>query len=381
MAKTAAWTEDRPGGVLPRWRGADGRKHTETLVSWSTAKRADTVRASALKRAERAAAESVLVGPRLHVGRKTTVGALGDQYHDEMVELDVWRPKTASLYRGVWNNHVRPRWGDVVVGDIGHRDVQTWVAGLRASGKSGSLVQKCAQSLSRVLDYAVREGLVAVNACRGVALPPLDGATRRAIPTEHLRAIVDNIDDPGEALFVVVMAETGLRVGEAAGLLVGHVDLDVGAVHVEGQLTEDDEGHLRRSATKTKAGNRWVPINSAVVEALRPHVEGHDPDDPLFTTASGAAIRVPNFRARTWGRAVTKAGFDYKVHELRHTRMTRWAEAGVSVDKLVLWGGYSRAAHVLDVYVHPQRKAGSEAVDGLPSFLDPVASTRRLRAV
>jgi integrase len=390
MATKRAWTEERPGGVLPRWRGPDGTKNTEALVQWDDAKRPESVRAKALAIAERAASESVLIGPAIHQGRKSTVGEVGDEYHREMVALGTWRPKTASLYDGFWRNHAKPKWGTYLVADVGHRDVQAWVGALTASGMSGSSVQKCHQSLSRVMDYAVRGGLVAVNPCKGVALPPLGGRERRAIPDAHLRAILDAVDgdtgepilDPVGRLFVVMLAETGLRVGEAAGLVVGALDLDHGAVHVAEQLQEDDAGKLRRSAPKTKAGTRWVPLHPNLVAALRAHVEGRAVDAAVFTTPTGSEVRVPNFRSRCWVPAVTAAGFDYKIHELRHTRMTRWAEAGVPVEKLVLWGGYSKAGHVLDVYVHPQRKAGSDAVAALPSLLDdPPTTPRHLRAV
>lgn len=134
-------------------------------------------------------------------------------------------------------------------------------------------------------------------------------------------------------------------------------------------MFEAGQGQLHRRPPKTAAGVRWVPVNREIATMLAELGAGRDADEPLFTTQSGAPLRISNFRTRQWDPANERAGLDYEIHELRHTRMSTWASAGVRPEQIRDWGGYSDIGTVYRVYVHGDPKPGSADVAQIPSLL------------
>ncbi|MER5989116.1 tyrosine-type recombinase/integrase [Streptomyces sp. NPDC001787] len=89
-------------------------------------------------------------------------------------------------------------------------------------------------------------------------------------------------DAAGEyRVFILLLAYTGLRWGEASALKVGRVDLDACRAHIVEAYVEDN-GKLYLDTPKNHA-RRTVPIPRFLAEELKPHVEGRDEADLLFT--------------------------------------------------------------------------------------------------
>jgi integrase len=67
------------------------------------------------------------------------------------------------------------------------------------------------------------------------------------------------------------------------------------------------------------------------VDALDEHLRSHPagPDDLVFRSPTGAPFRLTNWRRRAWYPAVKKAAVGgLRVHDLRHTAVALWIEAG-----------------------------------------------------
>ena len=77
------------------------------------------------------------------VRARKTVGELSEQWLVGKVNL---KPSTQALYESILSTHILPRWRDVPLTRVEHGDVQTWVAGLVASGLSPSHVRTSSAS-------------------------------------------------------------------------------------------------------------------------------------------------------------------------------------------------------------------------------------------
>ena len=149
-----------------------------------------------------------------------------------------------------------------------------------------------------------------------------------------------------------LIAATGLRISEAAGLVRADVDLRQGCLQVR-------DGKFHKS--------RWVPLHRSAVQALRRYARQRD-RDPL-TGVSDA------FFVFDYGRPASVSGLQYafevlrrelrwrargghrhpRIHDLRHTfiskRLERWYQDGADIERNILaLSTYVGHAHVTDTY-------------------------------
>jgi integrase len=114
---------------------------------------------------------------------------------------------------------------------------------------------------------------------------------------------------------------TGLRIGEAAALRVGRLDLLGRRVGVVEAATEVN-GRLAWGPTKT-GERRTVPLPRFLAGQLGTYLADrpHGPEDLVFTMPGGGPLRASKWGERYFRPAVAAAGLGegLRVHDLRHT--------------------------------------------------------------
>jgi integrase len=161
---------------------------------------------------------------------------------------------------------------------------------------------------------------------------------------EQIQACAAKVKNPSYGLLPLFILETGLRWGEAVGILPDAVDLDEGLVHVTRVVEEVHGIRTLREYPKSEAGFRTIPLTSSAVAIvkkqliLQPAVGGK----PVFRGARGALLSRNNYRTRVWLPATIDAGVHRQVkqpngdvqhwptiHHIRHLWHTRLERAGV----------------------------------------------------
>jgi integrase len=149
-------------------------------------------------------------------------------------------------------------------------------------------------------------------------------------------------DWPDYVPFILFLADTGARLGEASALRWIDVDLRAGTARISRSFSDG------KYVAPTKTGKtRTVELSTRLQEALR----GIRPDlffdeSLAFKSASGGPINPHNFRARVFKRTVRKAlgqGRRFTPHGLRHhadsrimPRPRRWKAAPRGLATVVL---------------------------------------------
>ena len=106
----------------------------------------------------------------------------------------------------------------------------------------------------------------------------------------------------------LLLLATGVRIGEALGLLWSEVDVDAGMIAITGQVTRVTGAGLVRGPTKSAAGQRVLALPSWGVEMLATRrSRGIRPDEPVFCDALGG-FRDPNNVRRDLRRARAPRG-------------------------------------------------------------------------
>ncbi|MGH9014022.1 MAG: tyrosine-type recombinase/integrase [Acidimicrobiia bacterium] len=270
-----------------------------------------------------------------------------------------WDPITAHLgvkskerADGVLRHHVLPRFGSVQIAGLEHLHVCEWVTALQEQGLSPSTVAKAYQTLDRLLEAAVRSKRLATNPADGVKLPPAADGEARILTDAELDRLIAAFDSRYR-VWPLFAAYSGLRAGESFGLRRSRFDALRGRVTVAEECLET-RGQIMFKQPKTNAGRRVVPIPRFVAAELVSTIPANAPDDHLvFQAPGGGPVRINNFRQRAWYPALSAAGLEgLRMHDLRHTAVSRWIDAGATPKQAQTWAGHRSIRTTYDVYGH-----------------------------
>jgi integrase len=281
--------------------------------------------------------------------------------------------KTLDPYRAGWRKRVVPTVGHLpvtmITAGLADRAVSAWIA----DGCGKSTVKNSLAAFVRVMDQAVRDELIDKNPVqvtgwqrqyaryedelenpRSLALPDWEALTRLA--DALVQASSDGYRGWGEV--VVFMACTASRIGEASGCRVRDIDTDHWVWTLRRQTTPGPGG-MADKGTKGKRA-RQIPI----IEELRPIVSrrivaaARKPDARLFVGPRGGRISTAVLRRAThWDEVARKLGYDHlRRHDLRHTGLTWFADAGVPLHRLQRIAGHTDP-RITQRYLHPDLAA------------------------
>lgn len=172
--------------------------------------------------------------------------------------------------------------------------------------------------------------------------------------THHQAWLLADTINPRYRTLILFLAYTGLRFGEAAALSVADLDMLRKLVHVRQQVSETSAG-LVWTPTKGKQ-DRWVPLESFLLEPLAKLCEGKKRDDLVFTAPRGGVLLLNTWRERTWNPTVetlTDADDSFPrvtPHDLRHTAASLAVQAGANIKALQAMLGHEDATETLNTY-------------------------------
>src|ERR1019366_8924650 len=146
---------------------------------------------------------------------------------------------------------------------------------------------------------------------------------------------------------VVLLAGSGLRIGEALGLNVSDVDFLRRTVKVERQRLQSG----RIGPPKTPKSARSVPLGQVVIDELAAHLAAYPSDGPLFTITTGEPLGYPTWLS-TWGRAGKVVAKAVDTHSLRHFYASALIAGGASVKVVQTRLGHGSAVITLNTYGH-----------------------------
>jgi integrase len=323
-----------------------------------------------------------------------TSEALG-AYGTRVIDQRPLRPQSRIAYLADWDNHVVPYLGSKRVGALTPADVRTWHADLTAAlaarmagvnwvssgGRrdGAATVARAYRILRMVMNQAVLDGLVAANPCQIKGAGTYKKPTRPTLSPAEVEALAAAVPKRYRVL-VLLLAWTGLRLGEATELRWRDVDLEACTITVE-RAVYPVNGEYVVGEPKSDAGRRRVSIPSSLAAEMG--AEGPDirhPDALVVATRSGrcaygAAQTAITRTLRSLGRT------DVRVHDLRHTGHTLAAASGATLADLMERLGHS-TVNASMIYAHAAGDHGralAERLDERRAAVVDIAERRSAR--
>jgi integrase len=357
-----------------RWTDPTTRQRLSTSESFDTGDEASAW----IARMKRAAAQGI--------DPKTATMTLAEYGAANMaLALRGLESKTTDPYLAGWRKRVVPTLGHLVVGMVTNGVVDRAVYGWIADECGRSTVKNTLAILVRVMEQALRDGLIDRNPARVTgwqqeykrAEDELDDPRSLALPDWHTLtrladALVAESADGyrGWGDVVLFAACTAARIGEVSGCRVKDINTKEWTWNVRRQTTPSPGG-LVDKGTKGKRA-RTVPLIEEIRELVERRIVDVDRDQEarLFTGPRGGRITTAVLRdATSWDTVVGKLGYEHlRRHDLRHTGLTWMADAGVPVHHLRLIAGHGSLS-TTQRYLHPDRQSVTNAGELLSKHL------------
>jgi len=134
------------------------------------------------------------------------------------------RISTARVYCSFLDNHILPKWGEVLIQDLQPRPVEMWLRGLALSPKSKTHVRSLLHSL---VEFAMWSGTLDI-ARNPISLVQNKGAMQktrkaRSLTVEQFHALLSELHEPFATMALLCVC-LGLRISEALALQWADVD-------------------------------------------------------------------------------------------------------------------------------------------------------------
>lgn len=293
------------------------------------------------------------------VAGKVTFRTWSARWRTTLVGL---RESTQVRDLGYLDRYMLPTFGAAPLAEIDHLAVTAWVARMDRDHAAATVV-KAAQIMGKIMRAAVAAKVITSSPCDGIKLPRIEREEMRFLSADEVWTLAGCMDERYRAA-VLLAAFSGLRAGELFGLKTERVNPLRRTVDVVEIVTEVG-GRSVVGPPKTRAGRRTVPIPGFVAEALVPHLTA-----PLvFPSPNGGYVSLSSWRTRFWRPATAAAGLSgFRIHDLRHTAVALWIEAGATPVEIAKRAGHSSTVTVLDRYGHRLPGAEDRVTDALDAM-------------
>lgn len=286
-----------------------------------------------------------------------------------LLKEDKLHSKSKEIVTGILARHVYPVIGQKKVRDIKPADILLLMKSV--SGSSNSLQRKVLQYTKAICSFAADNALIPKS-------PVLSSIKAGGAETEEVEALTDDqcamlldaVKDTRAYLFVELLLYTGLRRGEALGLMWQDINFDKAELSVCRSIvyTDGNQTGEINNDLKTSNARRVVPIVPWLLEDLKA-AKAESNALYVFAMNDGRYLSKSSFRklweivenrttATQTKRSRLKRTLDFTVHphQLRHTCVTRWIENGLDLKEVQYLAGHATADITMNIYAH-YRKA------------------------
>lgn len=241
-------------------------------------------------------------------------------------------------------------------------DIQRYINELADAGYSLSTIKKQYHLIGAYISYANLVGDIQRPLHKGVKLPSETTVKKhkREIVAytreeqKRLKNVLMRGDSPAYNV-VLVMLETGMRIGEV--LALGWDDINWVRKSIRIGKTVVNIANTRRSfvqnSAKSYTSNRTIPMSTDCYELLK-FLKSIDEVDSDFVFHDENGDRITYEAVRWWiGKACEEAGIPYYgMHVFRHTFATNCYENGCDVKILSKLLGHSDVTITYNIYIH-----------------------------
>lgn len=290
--------------------------------------------------------------------------ALGATNIDKKITVEEWAEKwwkavkegktgikSQGNYISALNNYIFPAIGTMKLTNVKAIHIQNLINDMGRKGKSKSLQHKVLLALNGIFVYAMRNGLIVSNPAQFVDLYEVPVKKRQALTPAQTKALLEVCQGLRAELAVHLALFCGLRRGEIVALKWQDIN-EEHRVLVIINAVEFVHNKPQEKSTKTKAGNRIIPIPPHLFEMLQ---TASKTKKSLYVVPSAKGLQLSETAAKRLLEPVQRRlDFPVSYHILRHTYATNLDKLGISPKSCQYLMGHSTITVTKNIYTHIQ---------------------------
>ena len=280
------------------------------------------------------------------------------------------KPSSYDRLEQTIKNNIVPYLGFLRASSITSNDIQNYINELTEKGYSYSTIKKAYNALNAALSLAVERDYIRKNPCSSVRLPKqiqrsksdiefFDDGEVDIIMNSSIKRYKTGRYIYKHGYAIILLLNTGMRVGELLALKWKNVDLIGKQIHVtetRGQIIERYNNEKRYvmadRSTKTMSGDRYIPINKKSEEALL-YFKSLGYNNPYVMANSDYNVITYRNLFRVMSNILKYNNINHgSLHTLRHTFATKLFRNGIDVKVISELLGHSDIRVTYDIYTH-----------------------------
>lgn len=245
------------------------------------------------------------------------------------------------------------------IAEISSDDITGYLASVNKKGISGRSQARLISALKSFFKWSVLEGERKDNPCDKIDSPKLGRYLPSVLSIEEVEAILNSVDlksptGPRDRAILEVLYGCGLRVSEAAGLLISKVWLEEGFVSIVGKGDKE----------------RLVPLGEVAADCIKNYLEGGtraipaspEYEDYLFLSKLGKPLSRVSIFNLVKNQAMA-AGIQKEIspHTFRHSFATHLIENGADLRIVQEMLGHESIL-TTEIYTHVETSAWQKAI-------------------
>ena len=305
-------------------------------------------------------------------GGDLTVLELVEKYLSLKVNV---RHNTQANYNFVLNIIRKEDFGKLRIDRVKQSDAKAWLIKMqKVDGRGYSTIHTVRGVVRPAFEMALQDDLIRKNPFQFELATVIvnDSVIREAITRAQERAFLNFIqNDSHYSKYydgIYILFNTGLRVSEFCGLTIGDIDFKKKRIRINHQLQRTSKMEYIIEPTKTKNGERFVPMSPQVAACFRRIIDNRKKPkkEPMIDGYTGFLFLDKNempMVALHWEKyfshILKKYNSIYKVqlpkitpHVCRHTFCSNMAKSGMNPKTLQYIMGHSDISITLDTYTH-----------------------------
>lgn len=311
--------------------------------------------------------------------------------------LDIWsadylggvKPFTVVSYTGHIKNHLKPALGSVKLEALNAHTIQEFYNSLGAEregkpGLSPKTVKNIHGVLHKALQQAVKIGYLRFNPADACELPRAVRKELKPLDEEQSKAFLKAIQGHRYEMLYTVTLFTGMREGEALGLMWECVDFKKGTILINKQMQREKKKNGQYLLVPTKNGkSRTITPAPWVMKLLRTQrakqAEQQLRAGPMwedsglvFTNELGHHLAIHTVYKDFKQIAASIGCPDARFHDLRHSYAVAAIRSGDDIKTVQGNLGHATAAFTLDVYGHVTDQMKRESAARMESYIKDV---------
>jgi len=294
--------------------------------------------------------------------------------HWEPHVADTMKPSTRKSHESNTRGHLLPALSGVKLKDIQPTRLAKLLHDKQALSYKSRL--NLYLLMASMFAYAVSGKLLKISPLSPQDRPKPDSKPRREKPTlsaSQIQGVIAAVPLPHRALFVL-LALTGLRIGEVLGLKWADIDLEKGRLYVRRSMWMGAE-----QSTKSPYSDRGQFIVGTLAKAILMHralAAYTEPDNFVFSNGAGRPHNPDDLRKRVLYPAMDRAGItraarSYGFHIFRHSAGTEMQQATNNLKTTSSFLGHASIGITGDVYSHTTPEVERAAMEKLESATFP----------